>query len=103
MILSDEGERVRGVIENSADLEGLVRASGNAFALYRKTRAGASHESVTRAQAMPRAGVHPLLARHVPAHAPAGLEAQVKLLSLPHVLRPVCLVSAEMVPCCILH
>lgn len=79
MVLSDEGERVRKAFEDSADLQGLQRATDNAFTLYRKTRAAASHESVTRARSMPRAGIHPALARHVPAHAPAGLEAQVLL------------------------
>ena len=83
VILADEGERVRNALDASTDLQGLLRATANASTLYRKTRAGASHESVTRAQAMPRAGVHPLLAQHVPAHAPAGLEAQVILSALP--------------------
>lgn len=59
------------------DLQGLQKSVGNAFGLYVKTRPPASAESVARAKALGKEGVHPLLAKSLPASNLVGLEAQV--------------------------
>lgn len=59
------------------DLEGLQKSVANAFSLYVKTRPPASAESVARAKALKKEGIHPLLAQALPKASLAGFEAQV--------------------------
>ena len=59
------------------DLQGLQKSVGNAYSLYVKTRPPASAESVARAKAFVKEGIHPLLAKALPQAGMAGLEAQV--------------------------
>ncbi|KAK9809034.1 hypothetical protein WJX72_008211 [[Myrmecia] bisecta] len=80
--LDDSIEHVRECIACSADLSGLLRSCGNAFALYKKTRPPPAAESVHRSKALAREGVHPLLARCVPQGAMAGLEAQESMAQI---------------------
>lgn len=78
VVLTDEGERFRETVQSSGEIESLAKAATNAFALYKRTREGASPESIARASSLPwPGGPHPTLATCVPSHAPAGLEAQV--------------------------
>lgn len=62
---------------SAKDLQGLQKSASNAWNLYVKTRPPASLESVTRAKSCCREGVHPLLARALPAAQRPGPEAQV--------------------------
>jgi hypothetical protein len=64
------------------DLQGLQKSVGNAFGLYVKTRPPASAESVARAKALGKEGIHPVLARSLPAANLVGLEAQVRRVLL---------------------
>lgn len=59
----------------------MQRSCTNAFSLYKRTRPPAAPESVARAKALPKEGVHPLLAAQVPVTSGTGLEAQVGLNS----------------------
>ena len=61
-LLDVEVERLREWIAESADLTNLVKTSTRAYALYLKTRPGASVESCARVKALAREGVHPRLA-----------------------------------------
>ena len=70
-------ERVAALVATSPELQALRRSCANAWGLYRRTRPGASAESVSRARALPRGGLQPLLAAAVPASAAPGLQAQV--------------------------
>lgn len=70
-------ERVTELVATSPELQALRRSCANAWSLYRRTRPGAAAESVARARALPRGGIHPLLAAAVPASALPGLKAQV--------------------------
>ena len=63
------------IVQN--DLQGLQKSVGNAYGLYVKTRPPASAESVARAKAMTKEGIHPVLARALPKTAFVGFEAQV--------------------------
>lgn len=65
------------LVATSPELQALRRSCANAWGLYRRTRPGASAESVSRARALPRGGLQPLLAAAVPASAAPGLQVQV--------------------------
>ena len=54
-------DRLREVMKEKEEFEGLERAAGNAYRLYQKTRGSASNESMSRAQPLILAGPHPLL------------------------------------------
>ncbi|GER38746.1 dead box ATP-dependent RNA helicase [Striga asiatica] len=56
-LLSD---RVREIIESSAELAGLLRPSSKAFSLYTKTKAKPSRESIKRVKDLPHEGLHPM-------------------------------------------
>lgn len=87
--LDDSIEHAREALTSSHDLIGMQRSCNNAFSLYKRTRPPAAPESVARAKALPKEGVHPLLAAQVPVTSGTGLEAQVGLNSA--VLRSVML------------
>ncbi|KAK9110378.1 hypothetical protein Sjap_018438 [Stephania japonica] len=53
-------DRVRGIIEESAELYALQKTCANAFRLYSKTKPLPSRESIKRAKALPREGLHPM-------------------------------------------
>ncbi|KAH9623651.1 hypothetical protein KSS87_019171 [Heliosperma pusillum] len=53
-------DKIRQVIESSADLIALQKASVNAFRLYTKTKPVPSKESIRRVKDLPREGLHPL-------------------------------------------
>ncbi|KAG8389780.1 hypothetical protein BUALT_Bualt01G0014100 [Buddleja alternifolia] len=53
-------DRVREIIENSVELNALLKPSSNAFGLYTKTKAKPSRESVKRVKNLPREGLHPM-------------------------------------------
>ncbi|KAG2491301.1 hypothetical protein HYH03_010307 [Edaphochlamys debaryana] len=59
-------EHVREVIQSSADLDGMGRTLNNAWGMYCKTRPQASAQSVRRARALSKEGVHPLLLQLLP-------------------------------------
>lgn len=80
-------EHLRQVFESSPDLSSQKRAADNAMKLYIRTRPPASPESVRRAKALVKEGVHPLLAAAVPSHTLGGLEAQECLASITEKLR----------------
>ena len=54
-------DRLREVMKEKDEFEGLLRAAENAYKLYQKTRGSASNESMSRAQPLIKAGPHPLL------------------------------------------
>ena len=54
-------DRLREVMKEKDEFEGLLRAAENAYKLYQKTRGSASNESMSRAQPLMKAGPHPLL------------------------------------------
>ena len=54
-------DRLREVMKEKDEFEGLERAANNAYRLYQKTRGTASNESMSRAQPLVLAGPHPLL------------------------------------------
>lgn len=56
-LLSD---RVREIIESSAELIALQKPCKNSFRIYSKTKAKPSKESVKRVKELPREGLHPL-------------------------------------------
>ncbi|EPS61653.1 hypothetical protein M569_13138, partial [Genlisea aurea] len=56
-LLSD---RVREIIDSSAELNALLKPSLKAFSLYVKTKAKPSRESTRRAKDLPREGLHPI-------------------------------------------
>ncbi|KAL3641717.1 putative DEAD-box ATP-dependent RNA helicase 29 [Castilleja foliolosa] len=56
-LLSD---RVREIIESSAELTALVRPTMKAFQLYTKTKGKPSKESIKRVKGLPREGLHPM-------------------------------------------
>ncbi|GFP80230.1 putative dead-box ATP-dependent RNA helicase 29 [Phtheirospermum japonicum] len=56
-LLSD---RVREIIESSAELTALVRPTSKAFQLYTKTKGKPSKESIKRVKGLPREGLHPM-------------------------------------------
>ncbi|XP_004505526.1 putative DEAD-box ATP-dependent RNA helicase 29 [Cicer arietinum] len=53
-------DRVREVIDTSAELEALQRACNNAFRLYSKTKPLPAKESIRRVKDLPREGLHPI-------------------------------------------
>lgn len=75
--LDDSIEHAREALTSSHDLIGMQKSCSNAFSLYKRTRPPAAPESVARAKALPKEGVHPLLAARVPVTSGTGLEAQV--------------------------
>ncbi|CEF98487.1 Helicase, C-terminal [Ostreococcus tauri] len=54
-------DRLRELMKERDELEGMERAASNAYKLYQKTRGAASSESMSRAQPLIHAGPHPLL------------------------------------------
>ena len=74
--MEDTVTEVEELIEAN-DLQGLKRSVGNAWTMYVRTRPPAAQESVMRARALPKGGIHPLLAHALPSANLAGLEAQV--------------------------
>jgi ATP-dependent RNA helicase DDX54/DBP10 len=53
-------DRVREIIDSSAELNSLLKACTNAFRLYSKTKPSPSRESIRRAKDLPREGLHPI-------------------------------------------
>lgn len=53
-------DRVREIIDTSAELESLQRTCKNAFRLYSKTKPLPSKESIRRVKDLPREGLHPI-------------------------------------------
>ncbi|KAK9748871.1 hypothetical protein RND81_02G086700 [Saponaria officinalis] len=53
-------DKIRQVIDDSADLTALQRASANAFRLYTKHKPVPSKESIRRVKDLPREGLHPM-------------------------------------------
>ncbi|XP_061368407.1 putative DEAD-box ATP-dependent RNA helicase 29 isoform X1 [Gastrolobium bilobum] len=53
-------DRVREVIDTSAELESLLKTCTNAFRLYSKTKPLPSKESIRRVKDLPREGLHPI-------------------------------------------
>ncbi|KAE9459068.1 hypothetical protein C3L33_09019, partial [Rhododendron williamsianum] len=53
-------DRVREIIDSSAELNSLQKACTNAFRLYSKTKPSPSRESIRRAKDLPREGLHPI-------------------------------------------
>ncbi|RDX69156.1 putative DEAD-box ATP-dependent RNA helicase 29 [Mucuna pruriens] len=53
-------DRVREIIDTSAELELLQRTCKNAFRLYSKTKPLPAKESIRRAKDLPREGLHPM-------------------------------------------
>lgn len=53
-------DRVREIIDSSADLNSLQRTCTNAFRLYSKTKPLPSKESIRRGKDLPREGLHPM-------------------------------------------
>ncbi|OIW17988.1 hypothetical protein TanjilG_31361 [Lupinus angustifolius] len=53
-------DRVREIIDTSAELESLQRTCTNAFRLYSKTKPLPSKESIRRVKDLPREGLHPI-------------------------------------------
>ncbi|XP_074280227.1 putative DEAD-box ATP-dependent RNA helicase 29 isoform X2 [Silene latifolia] len=53
-------DKIRQVIESSADLTALQKASVNAFRLYTKTKPVPSKESIRRVKDLSREGLHPM-------------------------------------------
>ncbi|KAH6785812.1 hypothetical protein C2S51_038267 [Perilla frutescens var. frutescens] len=56
-LLSD---RVREIIESSAELSTLVKPLSRAFGLYTKSKSKPSKESIKRVKGLPREGLHPM-------------------------------------------
>lgn len=59
-VLDLVSDRVREIIDTSSELYSLQKTCTNAFRLYSKTRPSPSKESIRRAKALPREGLHPL-------------------------------------------
>ncbi|XP_050254525.1 putative DEAD-box ATP-dependent RNA helicase 29 isoform X1 [Quercus robur] len=53
-------DRVREIIDSSADLYAMQKTCTNAFRLYSKTKPLPSKESIKRAKDLPREGLHPI-------------------------------------------
>ncbi|GMP79644.1 hypothetical protein CsSME_00035106 [Camellia sinensis var. sinensis] len=53
-------DRVREIIDSSAELTSLLKASTNAFRLYSKTKPLPARESIRRAKDLPHEGLHPI-------------------------------------------
>lgn len=53
-------DRVRELVDSSAELASLQKACTNAFRLYSKTKPLPSRESIRRAKDLPREGLHPI-------------------------------------------
>lgn len=53
-------DRVREIIDSSAELYALQKTCTNAFRLYSKTKPSPSKESIRRVKDLPREGLHPL-------------------------------------------
>ncbi|KAL3143989.1 hypothetical protein ABBQ32_003797 [Trebouxia sp. C0010 RCD-2024] len=100
--LDDSIEHAREALTSSHDLIGMQKSCNNAFSLYKRTRPPAAPESVARAKALPKEGVHPLLAAKVPVTSGTGLEAQAGLADITQSLknyRPsVTVLEAQMAP-----
>ncbi|KAL5714611.1 RNA helicase [Ranunculus cassubicifolius] len=60
IILDRFSDSVREIIDGSTDLLTLQKTCENAFRLYSKTKPLPSKESIRRAKALPREGLHPL-------------------------------------------
>ncbi|KFK42107.1 hypothetical protein AALP_AA2G211900 [Arabis alpina] len=52
--------KIREMIDTSAELEALEKTSTRAFRLYTKTKPSPSKESIRRAKELPREGLHPI-------------------------------------------
>ncbi|GAB4823750.1 hypothetical protein N2152v2_010796 [Parachlorella kessleri] len=85
--LDDVIEQARDILDASHDLASQQHAAANAYKLYLRTRPPAAPESVHRAKALPKEGIHPLLAASLPSHAFGGLEAQHGLADITAALR----------------
>lgn len=59
-VLDLVSDRLREVIDSSAELLSLQKACVNAFRLYSKTKPVPSRESIRRAKDLPREGLHPI-------------------------------------------
>lgn len=53
-------DRVREIIDSSAELSSMLKPCDRAFRLYTKTKAKPSKESIRRAKDLPREGLHPI-------------------------------------------
>ncbi|XP_048129642.1 putative DEAD-box ATP-dependent RNA helicase 29 [Rhodamnia argentea] len=53
-------DRVREIIDASAELSALLKTCTNAFRLYSKTKPSPSKESIKRVKDLPREGLHPI-------------------------------------------
>lgn len=53
-------DRVREVIDSSAELSALTKTCTNAFRLYSKTKPSPAKESIRRLKELPREGLHPI-------------------------------------------
>ena len=53
-------DRVRELVDSSAELDSLQKTCTNAFRLYSKTKPSPSRESIRRAKDLPREGLHPI-------------------------------------------
>ena len=53
-------DRVRELVDSSAELASLQKTCTNAFRLYSKTKPSPSRESIRRAKDLPREGLHPI-------------------------------------------
>ncbi|PSS31748.1 DEAD-box ATP-dependent RNA helicase [Actinidia chinensis var. chinensis] len=59
-VLDLVSDRVREIIDSSAELTSLQKSCTNAFRLYSKTKPLPSSESIRRAKDLPREGLHPI-------------------------------------------
>ncbi|KAL9259917.1 putative DEAD-box ATP-dependent RNA helicase 29 [Drosera capensis] len=53
-------DRVREILDSSAELASLVKTSANAFRMYMKTKPAPSKASIRRVKLLPREGLHPM-------------------------------------------
>ncbi|GLC45028.1 hypothetical protein PLESTB_001460900 [Pleodorina starrii] len=72
-------EHVREVVAAAADLDGAQRTLANAWSMYCKTRPPPSAQSVRRARALAKEGVHPLLLALLPRTKYTQIENEVAL------------------------
>ncbi|KAJ4841689.1 putative DEAD-box ATP-dependent RNA helicase 29 [Turnera subulata] len=59
-VLDLVSDKVREIIDSSAELTALQKTCKNAFRLYMKTKPSPAKESIKRVKALPRAGLHPI-------------------------------------------
>lgn len=60
-MLAEDIERVARVVNESVELQAMLRSMENGYRLYLKTRPSASQGAMRRGKELPRAGPHPLL------------------------------------------